>query len=1001
MKKTFTSNHVLLWVPALLMFCYSCVRMDRKASTVQNPVKGNRYTDFRGAVEYEFNMLKNPVTGKIPDNVREQELAQAEEIYAAQMRTQKMTANTYTFQGPENLGGRTRSIAYDVRYNGGSNRVIIAGGVSGGIYKSTDDGATWTRKSPTSDLYSVTSIAQDPRSGSEDTWYYCTGEASGNSAGATGAAYRGQGVWKSTDNGESWSWLSASNTGSLESFDHRADYCWKIIVDPTSGDVYLAAVAGIYRSQDGGSSWSLVLSGTFASSTQATDIACTSTGILYAAFSGSNSAGTDGVWMSTTGDLSDWTRIAEPGTPAGWNANGAYGRVVLAVAPSDEDIVYALYDNEVVNSCSPGLVEAEMYYYDAGTTSWTDISSTLPNESGCLAGNDPFACQGGYDLIVSVKPDDAATVFIGGTNLYRSTNTGSTWTRIGGYASSASYALYASSHPDIHAVAFSPTSSTTMLCGNDGGIQRTTDNTAGTVAWTQINTGYRTYQYYYVTLDPRTANAKVLGGAQDNGSTRNTGGTGTSFEMVSGGDGVSVGLNDPAATGGTQFEYVGSQKGYIYRRPSTDGLGFYTDITPAGEAGTGLFVTLFKLDQDNSEFLYYANDDKIYRTLSASTVTSASWTDMTGISAAVTTSITALAVTRGGYSSSSNLFFGTSGGKVYRLDDPVSALATTVPVDISTGLPSAYVSSIAVNPRNDDTVMVTFSSYGETSVWWTGDANSATPTWTAVEGGLTLPSYRSSAIHAVPYSSEVHYFVGTSVGLYTSTGLPGSVSWTQESATDIGKAVVSSMALRPVDGKLLVGTHGYGMWYSMLSLFPLPVELTEFTGSVQQGRARLEWTTTAETNSSHFELERSLDGRNYTRIARLQAAGNSFSTRHYSFTDGERLAENNYYRLKSVDRDDHYKYSSVVLLKVPNAEQDIIVMGNPFSQLLAVKFVKPVQQGQLRLTDMLGRELIHYTLHSGQQVVQMQVPPGALSRSVYILEVNADGQKYTRKLTKE
>src|SRR5207244_2289616 len=112
------------------------------------------------------------------------------------------------------------------------------------------------------------------------------------------------------------------------------------------------------------------------------------------------------------------------------------------------------------------------------------LSSTLPDEPGCLKGNDPFAVQGGYDLVVAVKPDDPTTVFIGGTNIYRSTTSGTSWARIGGYNSPASYALYLNSHSDIHSIVFQPTSSTIMLCGNDGGIQRTTDDLAGTVVWT-------------------------------------------------------------------------------------------------------------------------------------------------------------------------------------------------------------------------------------------------------------------------------------------------------------------------------------------------------------------------------------------------------------------------------------------------------------------------------------------------------------------------------------
>jgi hypothetical protein len=1004
---------------------FSCGRNQRPGfadneNYFTKPKSGDRMTDINGAIEYEFNMLKNPATGKIPEGIREAELAQAREIYERQVREQaaygRMAGtNFYSFQGPDNLGGRTRSVVYDVRYDGVTNRTILAGGVSGGVYKSTDDGATWIRKSPTGAHYSCTSIAQDTRVGFRDTWYYGVGEATGNSAGATGAFYSGNGVYKSTDNGETWT-ITSLNTSALETFTTAADFVNKIIVDPTDGYVYVACPATIYRSTDGGTTWTTVLSGTLSTSGQYTDIVVSSAGRLYASFGGSNSSSVDGVWASppgpTSGDPGTWVRIAGAGaggSPVGWNAEPGYGRVVLAIAPSLESRLYALYYNGSSNACAPALLEAELFYWDDIGATWTDISATLPDEPGCLAGNDPFAVQGGYDLVIAVKPDDAATIFIGGTNIYRSTTTGATWTRIGGYASSASYALYASSHPDIHSIAFKPTSSTTMLCGNDGGIQRTTDCLAGTVSWTQINTGYRTYQYYYVDIDPRLANPKVLGGAQDNGSTRNIGGTGDDFEMVWGGDGVSVGLNNPAETGGTQYEYVGSQSGFINRRTEGTALGFSTGITPTGETNSGLFVTLFKLDPDNTQLLYYANDNALYRTTSASTVTSGTWTSMTGVSGAITPSsvdITALAVSRGTYSAAtSSLFIGTSDGRVFRLDDPAGVGAGTAPEDIEDGdFPAGSISSIAVNPRNDDTVIVTLSNYGITgNVWWTGNANSANPTWTNVEGALTLPSFRSSAIHAVPNSTEVQYYVGTSVGLYRSgTSFPGTPGWTQEDATTLGNAVISSLSLRPGDGNLLVGTHGYGMWKTALSLFPLPVELTEFKGSLQGKSALLEWKTSFENNSKHFELEKSLDGITYRRIATIPAAGNSAVLRYYNYTDREPLTENNYYRLRSVDIDNNVKLSNVALVKIPGATQDMQVLGNPFVNGITIRFVKQVQQkgGELRLTDMAGRLVARRQITQGEQQLKLVVPPG-LAPGSYILEAFVDGKKLKAKVLKQ
>lgn len=296
----------------------------RQIGKEKNP--GQRMTDFLGSVEYEFNMLKNPTTGKIPEGIRDTELAQARSLLQQQELAGRIAANSYTFQGPNNLGGRTRALVYDVR-NGTANGVIMAGGVSGGIYKSIDDGATWVRKSPIGDLFSVTTIAQDPRLGFQDTWYYAGGEALGNSASlgpfitsGVNGFYFGKGVYKSTDNGESWTFLPLSNTGTLEIFDHRADCITKLVVNPATGHIYMAALDAIYRSTDGGTTWGPpVLTSTSGgwSTGMLTDIVVTSTGRFYAAFSGfCNSSPVDmpGVWTSMTGASGSWTKIAGDGS---------------------------------------------------------------------------------------------------------------------------------------------------------------------------------------------------------------------------------------------------------------------------------------------------------------------------------------------------------------------------------------------------------------------------------------------------------------------------------------------------------------------------------------------------------------------------------------------------------------------------------------------------------------------------------------------------------------
>ncbi len=975
------------------------------------------FENIQDRADYEFNMLKNPATGTIPEGVHELEIEQAAAIQRRSLLMRQMNINAYTYQGPNNLGGRTRALAYDVRFDGSANQVILAGGISGGVFKSIDNGATWTRKSPANQLYSVTSLAQDPRPGFQDTWYYSTGESIGNSTGATGAFYFGNGIYKSTDNGETWSRLANSNNGALEVFDRRQDLITKLIVDPNSGDVYFAALDGIYRSQDGGDTWSLVLFSGAGSinAGMVSDIVCTSTvpTRFYASFSGTNNASPTnmpGVWMSTSGASGSWTKIAgatAATNPTTWKANGNYGRVVLALAPSNQNILYALYDNKRVYPAT----EADFFKWNQDSTSWTDLSANLPDEPGGISGNDPFAVQGGYDLVVAVKPDDERVVFIGGTNIYRSTDSFSTtanYTRIGGYANPNNYTSYANSHPDIHSIAFQPTDPAVMICGNDGGIQRTTNNLAPVVSWTDIALGYRTYQYYYVTLDPRLGNTKVLGGAQDNGTTRNIGGSGVNFERVFGGDGGSVGLSSVTSSGNT-YEYVSSQQGAIYRRNSTSLPDFRTDIRPTSATDNGLFVTLFKLDNDSTELIYYASDSSLYRNTSASTATTSNWTQMTGVQTAISnnvapkTQITALTTTRGTYDpTKASLFIGTNEGKLFRLDDPANVASGTAPVNITgAGFPAnAYVSSIAVNPRNDDTVLVTFSNYGVTSVFWTGNANAATPTWQNVEGMLTAPSYRSSAITLS--NGTVEYFVGTSMGLYKATidgANPGSTTWQQEGASDIGYAVVTSLAYRPADERLLVGTHGYGMWATTLTASPLPVVLSELKGTLESNTALLHWSTSFEQNSKNFEIQKSLNGVGFYTIGFVNASGNSSAKKEYAFRDAQ-LGDHNYYRLRMNDNDGKYQLSNTILLNYSAAVQKVTVLNNPFHDEINLRFAKQGMTATLRLMTAGGSVLAQKQIANPSGQVRWQLPV-QVSAGAYILTTVVDGKTFTMKLIRQ
>ena len=134
--KTLRPFYFLLIISILILLS-SCKQFKDPLNKENRPESAA--DDLEGAMLYEFNMTKDPATGKIPEGIRARELAQANDILRQQQSDNIITVGTYSYVGPNNLGGRTRALAYDVRYDGVANQIILVGGISGGVYKSYDD----------------------------------------------------------------------------------------------------------------------------------------------------------------------------------------------------------------------------------------------------------------------------------------------------------------------------------------------------------------------------------------------------------------------------------------------------------------------------------------------------------------------------------------------------------------------------------------------------------------------------------------------------------------------------------------------------------------------------------------------------------------------------------------------------------------------------------------------------------------------------------------------
>lgn len=790
--------------------------------------------------EYELSMLQDPAIGRIPAHMRERELAFAAGIPGdASLPAARISSADWTARGPWNVGGRTRALAIDVT----NSNIIIAGSCSGGMWRSVDGGASWKPTTPPNLYKSVSCVVQDTRPGHTNVWYFGTGEAYGTSASGAGAFYNGNGIYKSTDSGKSWALLPATG-GNLTTLDTWGDIIWNMVIDPSdmSNDVvYAASYGAIYRSTNGGNTWSPVL-GSFGSS-YFTDIAITSTGVLYASISSESTSG--GVYRSSNGTV--FTRLNPPGFPT------IYNRLKIGICPDDENQVYFLgntpnsglkYTNYV------GQVEWNSFWkyrYVSGDGSgaggiFKDLSQNLPNSGGIF---DKFTCQGSYDLVVKVKPGDTNAVFIGGTNLYRSTSAfaDSTHTTfIGGYEHGASLpvvGLFLNHHPDQHDIVFYPGNPDKMLSANDGGIFYTNDNTVPDVLWASLNNGYLTSMFYTCAIDHATGSDIIIGGAQDNGSWY-TNSADVKHPWVSprGGDGSYCAIADYG-----KAYYFSIQNGKMMKAivGHSGRVDSFARIDP--RLGKGyLFINPFILDPNNNNIMYLAGGKFLWRNNDLSGIPyKNNWdsisTNWTRFPDSVTSggTITAVAVSK---KPANRVYYGTSSRRVIRIDS--ANVGTPLMKNISgSSFPSgSTVSCIAVDPENANHIMVTFSNYGVYSIFYTFDGGT---TWKKGGGNLEQnnangsgngPSVRWASILPVPDGRI--YLVGTSVGLFATTTLSDTNTvWVQQGVNTIGAAVVDMIDYRGTDGLVTVATHSNGIFSTHI---PSVANLTQIS-KIEAGRS--------------------------------------------------------------------------------------------------------------------------------------------------------------------
>ncbi|MEZ4978419.1 MAG: T9SS type A sorting domain-containing protein [Chitinophagales bacterium] len=815
-------KNIYLFSLSLMALLFSCSTMQEEEIVSSELYSISDGENALARSNYNLMRLANPNTGEIPSNILQKEYS------FIRSQTKKSTNAMFSWQsrGPYNIGGRTRALAVDVL---NENRILL-GGVSGGMWKSEDGGQSFEKLTTSLMLHSVTCIAQDTRLGFENIWYYGTGELSGNSADLVG-----HGIYKSLDAGQTWNLLQSTTNDSANLVSILGDFSYvsDIQVNPLNGDLVVASFAGIFLSQDAGQTWQNVLEADaspngfgYVNFGNQTSVKISKNGVYYASLS--VDAIDKGIWRSTDG--LNWSNI----TPTGFT--NAYRRIEAAVNPFNQNEVLFIVDATTNASIDSHQLWRYTYLSGDGTGNlgqWTDLSANLPN-GDCLGFYDfnfgYYQSQNSYDMVISYHPNVANLVFLGGTNLYKSTDAFSSpnnYSWIGGYqcdANTPSNYVWPNHHPDNHALCFFPSDPNKMLSAHDGGLSLTTNALSSNVLWTNSNNGYGSSQFYTIAIEPgNSTSEKIIGGLQDNGTWLTTNlNPSSAWNHVFYGDGAYC-----AIASNSESYYVSWQGGKTFKF-DIDNLGntqALTRIDPIG-ASDYIFINPFILDPNNSNIMYLAAGNYIWRNDSLDAIPllddeynaiSLGWERLNASNSSnffiSTNYITALEMSA---ASSDVLYYGTFAGSIFKLSGLTSGNLIKESIK-RTNMPSnAYVSCIETNPNNADEIMLTYSNYEVNSIFHSLDGGL---TWTNVSGSLEENPDGSGAGPSVNWAhmyfdgEDSIYLVGTTSGLFVTELLQGQATqWTREAEDVIGNVPVTMISSRTFDKNIVVATHGAGIF---------------------------------------------------------------------------------------------------------------------------------------------------------------------------------------------
>ena len=599
---------------------------------------------------------------------------------------------------------------------------------AGGLWESLDDGLSWNPLTDSLVAIGASAIAVNPQN--TDIIYLATGD------GNAGDTYS-FGVIKSIDGGNTW---ESTNLG----FDIPEQVrCTDMIMDPTNPDkLIVTSSEGVFVTENGGDTWNQPM-GSFMR-----DVAIHpgNPEIIYV-------CGTT-FHKSVNGGQS-FFQIS-----SGLPSSSEVVRMEMAVTPANEDLVYILAGNDF------DFGFQGFYRSTNEGESFTQMSNS-PNLLGYAQSGNSDGGQAWYDLAIAASPTDEDRVYVGGINVWETTNGGNSW-------SIKSHWYYPPNigytHADIHSLDFF---GNTLYCGSDGGIFRSSNNGS---SWEDITEGLQISQYYRISVS-QTDPDKILAGSQDNGTNLFSAEDGYVHLLGGDGNGASIDYTND------DIMYA-SYPGGAYQRSTNGGLSF-DDLT-GDIPESGAWVTPFEIHPSDPSILFigYSNVWKYEN---------GNWDPISDFSGSSTLRAMKVSPTNPDIilaSTFSVLYLTQDGGESWE--------------NISFGLPNLSITGIEVDPQDDDRIWVSFSGYAQgEKIYYSPDAGI---TWENVSDNI--PNIPVNCIHYLNGSNDGLY-IGTDVGIfYNDESLS---SWSPYN-NGLPNVIVNQLVFHYPTQQIYMASFGRGVW---------------------------------------------------------------------------------------------------------------------------------------------------------------------------------------------